>query len=158
MKAFLPVFVFLLAAACGTAMMTAHPPLESRGLKPGAKFRVVATIGANGSNDAFRLSRHVRERLNAAGIAAVASGGRWETQYEAIRDICQRTDVLIDGVVIVDVTVLTLIDCENGLTAYAASGTSGSPGIDVLTDRLIVFLNQGPEGPPPTFGSERPIS
>ncbi|HUK20359.1 MAG TPA: hypothetical protein VLV45_02240 [Gemmatimonadales bacterium] len=145
-------------AACGSVIMTAHPPLESRGLKPGAKFRVVATIAANGSNDAIRVSRHVRERLNAAGIPAVASGGRWERQYEAIREICQRTDVLVDGVVIVDVTVLALIDCENGLTAYTVSGQTGSPGIDVLTDRLIAFLNEGPEGPPQTFGTERPIS
>ncbi|HUL50083.1 MAG TPA: hypothetical protein VLT79_08730 [Gemmatimonadales bacterium] len=154
---------FILAAvigmgACGTVFMTAHAPTESRGLKPGAKFRVVATIATGASENAIRVSAHVRDRLNAAGIPAVPSGGRWDSEREAVRDICERTDVLIDGVVFVEAIRLRLVDCENGMTAYAVSGETGSPGIDVLIDHLIAFLNEGPEGPGPSPGAERPVS
>jgi hypothetical protein len=138
--------LILVLGGCGRVFVRARPLEEKRSEIPGAKFKVLATISGDESRAARGVTANLRADLAKAGITAVPSAGRWETEKEAARAICARTDQPIDGVLLVTYGDLILTDCQTLTTAYSVDGdaSDGGPGIRAMTQRLIDYLKGNP--------------
>jgi hypothetical protein len=111
----------------------------------GSKFQRLALISGGNRGDRQVLAR-ARERLTGAGVTLVKRAGTWQTNADAVKEICTaRTDNTenVDGVVFVDWDTLTLHECETGVIATNITGSYA--GIDVLVDRLIRYLRVTPQ-------------
>jgi hypothetical protein len=123
-----------------------RPAAEKRSEIPGPRFKTVATISGDDSRAARRVTANLRADLAKAGITAVPSAGRWDTEKEAIGAVCARTDQPIDGVLLVTYSDLVLTDCQTLKVAYSIDGnpSEGGPGIRGMTKHLIDYLKGNP--------------
>jgi hypothetical protein len=149
--------VLLAGSGCGRSIFVqSRPAVEKRSEIPGSSFRAIATIASDDSRDALRLSANVRARLNDAGITAHPASGRWDTEEQALADICQRTESPVDGVLLVSAAELKLTHCSTREIAFHVEGdaSQGGPGIRHITERLIAYLQGAP--PPAEEGEPDP--
>jgi hypothetical protein len=137
----------LLVGACGRSLfLRERPATETRSEVPGNNFKTLATLAATDDRAARRVTANLRADLNKAGVAAVPSSGRWDTEQEAYDDICAQKEKPVDGVLLVSYKDLSLIDCQSRQTVFAveADPAEGGPGIREMTRRLIGYLNGEP--------------
>ena len=147
MRVVLVAVALVLFAACGRSLfLRERPAAEKRSEVAGPKFKTVATISGDDSRAARRVTANLRADLTKAGITALPSAGRWDTEKEAIAAICARTDQPIDGVVLVTYSDIVLTDCQTLKTAYSIDGdpAEGGPGIRAMTQHLIEYLQGKP--------------
>ncbi len=134
----------LCATACGGSRMwlKERPATEKLTATPGNKFKSLATLAASDDRASRRMTTNLRSDLNNAGIRAIPSSGRWDTEREAFEQICAKPDAPVDGIVMVSYSDVVLVDCQTKQTAYSieADPTEGGPGIRHMTQRLIQYL------------------
>jgi hypothetical protein len=105
----------------------------------GTKFKVIATIAGGASRNEIRMSATVRKELSDSGWKGVARAGRWDTQSQAIKEICEPGDV--DGVLFVSYNRLELMDCTSHQLAWSVDGApERGAGIQDMTKRLMHYL------------------
>lgn len=109
----------------------------------GAQFKTIAVIAGDDSSPGLRMSVLVREQLNKEGWSAVKRAGRWQSENEAVADICRGTEQRVDGVLIVHYNQLTLRACSVDTTAYRITSSGGEMGLPQLGQRLIAYLRTG---------------
>ena len=144
----LPAVLWLLAA-CGPLFITPKPLSETRRIPSGQQFKTIATIATSSSQTGIGVEVHVRQRLLKAGIKAVPSAGRWNSDQEARDAVCAKPDASPNAVLMVSSAELQLFPCGDREPAYTVQGAAaeGGPGIDAMTKALIRYLLGQP--PPP---------
>jgi hypothetical protein len=113
---------------------------------PGGRFQVLASIAGGDARIDFQVSVTVRQQLQDSGFTVVRRAGRWDSQTEAVRILCEPP---VNGVLFIWYNRLELRDCvtEGGM-AYEIT-SRGQEGITHLTDRLIRYL-RSPAPPAPS--------
>jgi hypothetical protein len=119
-----------------------------------SRFRVVATVAGDNTRPGLQISATARERLADSGFTAIRRSGRWDSQAEAVRQICSPGQIPpVDGVLFIWYNRLELRDCTTEGAAYEIAG-QGSVGIQGMVDRLVMWLRRDdgpatPTTPPP---------
>lgn len=109
---------------------------------PPGRFHVLATIAGGNARTDLRISATARQQLADSGFTVIRKAGRWETQQEAVRQICAPGQVPpVDGVLFVWYNRLELRDCTTEAAAYEING-QGSVGITAMVDRLVQWLKR----------------
>lgn len=109
---------------------------------PPSRFHVIGTIAGGGSRTDLQISATVRQLLADSGVTAVRAKGRFDTQADAVREVCDPTETpSLDGVLFVWYNRMELHDCTTQRAAYEISG--GQLGITQMTDRLVAYLRRG---------------
>ena len=109
-----------------------------------SQLKVLATIAGGRSRADLQVSATVRQILTDSGITVVRHSGRFESQQDAVRQVCDNTaGERRDGVLFVWYNRLELFDCNSQRAAYEISG--GQQGITELTGRLLAYLRR--DGP-----------
>ena len=138
------------AAACGGPLFKkSRPSIERVNPNiPGGRFHVLVSIAGGDARTDLQISATVRQRLQDSGFTVVRRGGRWDSQTDAIRAVCES----VDGVLFIWYNRLELHDCaSDGNIAYEIS-SGGAEGVTQMTDRLIHYLRQpggADRAPPP---------
>jgi hypothetical protein len=150
-----PALVVAVAATGAGFLAACTRPLFDRALPaiervnpniPGGRFHVLAGIAGGDARTDLRVSVTVRQQLQDSGFTVVRRAGRWDSQTEAVRAICEPP---VDGVLFIWYNRLELRDCvTQGAMAFEIS-SRGQEGITNLTDRLIRYLRRPPTAPPP---------
>ena len=113
----------------------------------GSKFKRIAVIADGPSRSDVQVTTRARERLTRAGVTLIRRGGSWETDSQAVREICVQNPAStdnVDGVALVGWNRVTLHDC--GSEKIATNITGSYAGIDALVDRLLRYMGQTPPG------------
>ena len=145
----LTLFALLSAAsaACDRPIFDRPGPLLERrnpAVAP-TNLRVLGSIAGGRSRPEIRMSVTVRQQLTDSGLTVLPKSGRWESQLQAVRDVCARTEApALDGVLFVFYNRLELYDCDSERAAYEISG--GNLGINQMADRLVSYLKQSSAG------------
>jgi hypothetical protein len=117
---------------------------------PGGRLKILSPIAGGDALTDLQISVTVRQQLQDSGFTVIRRAGRWESQSEAVRAICEPGEVpSVDAVLFIWYNRLELRECGTGATAYEIT-SGGKEGITVMTDRLIRYLKQGGEGPTTT--------
>jgi hypothetical protein len=117
---------------------------ERRSEIPGNGIKTIAVIAADDMGTTIRMSAQVRTQLSDGGWNAIRRAGRWESETQALEEICQpNADPRVDGVLIVSYNTLTLRHCETKGTAYRIEG-GGAIGLTEMAERLMNYLRTGP--------------
>jgi hypothetical protein len=135
-------------AACNRPLFDrARPTVERVNPNiPAGRFHVLASIAGGDARTDLQISVTVRQQLQDSGFTVVRRAGRWDSQTEAVRAICEPP---VDGVLFIWYNRLELRDCvTQGAMAFEIS-SRGQEGITNLTDRLIRYLRRPPTAPPP---------
>jgi hypothetical protein len=113
---------------------------------PGGRFQTIASVAGGDARIDLQVSVTVRQQLTDSGFTVVRRAGRWDSQTEAVRAICEPP---VNGVLFIWYNRLELRDCATeGATAYEIT-SRGQEGITGLTDRLIRYLRQPPAAQSP---------
>jgi hypothetical protein len=134
----------VLAAGCGSGRMGKieefpSPEVDVSGIK---RLTVIAD-GAQRSD--MQVTARARDRLTKAGVELVRRTGTWETDMQAVREICVQNPTAmdnVDGVILVGWNHVTLHDCASGKVATNITGNYA--GIDALVDRLLRYMGRTP--------------
>lgn len=111
-----------------------------------SRFRVLATVAGDNTRPGLQISATARERLADSGFTAIRRSGRWDSQAEAVRQICAPGSIPpVDGVLFIWYNRLELRDCTTEGAAYEIAG-QGTVGIQGMVDRLVMWLRR--EGSP----------
>ena len=117
---------------------------------PPGRFHVLATIAGGNARTDLRISATARQQLSDSGFTVIRKAGRWETQQEAVRQICAPGQVPpVDGVLFVWYNRIELRDCTTESAAYEING-QGSVGITGMIDRLVAWLKRDSVAPAST--------
>jgi hypothetical protein len=149
-----PALVVAVAVTGAGLLAACNRPLFDRALPaiervnpniPGARFHVLAGIAGGDARIDFQVSVTVRQQLQDSGFTVVRRAGRWDSQTEAVRALCEPP---VDGLLFIWYNRIELRDCATeGATAYEIT-SRGQEGITGLTDRLIRYLRRAPAAPP----------
>lgn len=109
---------------------------------PGSRFHTVVVIAGEDDQSDLQITARVRERLEQSGMTVVRRSGLWETEEQALAEICPvgGTPTGIDGVLFVWWNRLNLRDCETHRPAYQIRG--GYVGVDEMTRRLLRYFQE----------------
>jgi hypothetical protein len=112
---------------------------------PAGRYHVLAGVAGGDARIDLQISVTVRQQLQDSGFTVLRRAGRWDSQTDAVRAICEPP---VDGVLFIWYNRLELRDCATvGAMAYEIS-SGGQEGITTLTDRLIRYLRRPPAAPP----------
>jgi len=114
---------------------------------PGGRFQVIASIAGGDSRTDLRMSVTVRQLLQDSGFTVVRRSGRWDSEADALRGICE-PGAGVDGVLVVWYDRLVLRDCSSTVTAYEINA-GNEKGIAGMAYSLIRYLRREPGAPPP---------
>jgi hypothetical protein len=113
---------------------------------PAGRYHVLAGVAGGDARIDLQISVTVRQQLQDSGFTVLRRAGRWDSQTDAVKAICEPP---VDGVLFIWYNRLELRDCATeGATAYEVTG-GGQEGITKLTDRLIRYLRRKEAAPPP---------
>jgi hypothetical protein len=129
------------ALALAGACFTPNRALESArpGLPPG-RFRTLAVIAGDDGRHDLNIMAGVREQLREGGFEIATHRGRWETEIQAIEELCRIQAA--DGMVTVYFDRLTLRACPETEVVYQIRG-GGELGVPQMARRMIEFLRTG---------------
>src|SRR5581483_11818477 len=119
----------------------------------GTKFKTIATVAETDYGSDIRLTVQLREQLIDGGWHAVARAGRWDSESDAVSEICAPGADPVDGVLFVTYDHLALYDCATRSRAYdiRSSPQAGGLSLPKITGRLMRYL-RGKKGKPlPAF-------
>lgn len=140
-----------IGAACNRPLFDKPRPAVERMNPdiPPSRFRVVAAIAGDNTRPGLQISATARERLADSGFTVIRRFGRWDSQAEAVRQICAPGQIPpVDGVLFIWFNRLELRDCTTEGAAYEIGG-QGTIGIQGMVDRLVKWLRRddGPATP-----------
>jgi hypothetical protein len=136
------------SSACRKLFQQVKPSVERVNPNiPGGRLRILSPIAGGDALTDLQISVTVRQQLQDSGITVVRRNGRWDSQSDAVRIICEPGEVpSIDAVLFVWYNRLELRECGTGATAYEIT-SGGKEGITVMTARLIRYLRQTAASP-----------
>lgn len=140
---FRSIMLSMLVAAAGCGGMAKMGKMNQI-IEPGVDVsrikRITVIANGAGRSDA-QVAARARARLTKAGVTLVKRPGSWESDSQAVKDICvqrERSSDNVDGVVMVNWDRLTLHDCVTGKIGTEISGNYA--GIDAMVDKLIQYM------------------
>jgi hypothetical protein len=113
----------------------------------GSTIKRITVIADGPSRSDVQVTSRARERLTKAGLNLVKRGGSWETDTQAVRELCIQNPASndnVDGVVFVGWNHVTLHDCASQKIATRITGNYA--GVDVMADRLLRYMGHTPPG------------
>jgi hypothetical protein len=137
----------ILAVGCGPIFQKRKPSVERVNASiPGGRFQVIATIAGGDSRTDIRMSATVRQVLQDSGFTAVRRAGRWDSEADAVRQICEPVGT-VDGVLVIWYDRMVLRECRTLTSAYEVEA-GNEKGITDMANSLIRYLRREPGAPP----------
>lgn len=137
----------ILAVACGPIFQKRRPSVERVNSSiPGDRFQVIATIAGGDSRTDIRMSATVRQVLQDSGFTAIRRAGRWDSEADAVRSICEPVGT-VDGVLVIWYDRMVLRDCRTLTSAYEIEA-GNEKGITEMASSLMRYLRRQPGAPP----------
>lgn len=131
------------AVACGPVFQKRRPAVERvNSAIPAGRFQVIASIAGGDSRTDIRMAVTVREVLQDSGITVVRRSGRWDTELDAVKGICEPAGA-VDGVLVIWYDRMVLRDCRTQTTAYEISA-GNEKGITEMATSLVRYLRRPP--------------
>jgi len=133
--------------ACGPVFQKRRPAVQrANATVPAGRFQVIASIAGGDSRTDIRMSVTVRQVLQDSGITVVRRAGRWDSELDAVKGICEPVGA-VDGVLVVWYDRMVLRDCRTQVTAYEINA-GNEKGITDMAYSLIWYLRVGPSAVP----------
>jgi hypothetical protein len=134
----------MVVAGCGSARMGKIEEFPSPEVDV-TSIKRLTVIAGGGTRSDMQVTSRARERLTNAGVDVVRRAGTWETDTQAVREICVQSPTStdnVDAVVMVGWNRVTLHDCASGKIATNITGNYA--GVDALVDRLLRYMGRTP--------------
>jgi hypothetical protein len=134
----------VMVAGCGSARMGKIEEFPSPEVDA-STFKRITVIADGARRSDMQVTARARERLTNAGVELVKRAGTWETDTQAVREICVQNPTAtdnVDGVLLVGWNRVTLHDCASGKIATNITGNYA--GVDALVDRLLRYMGRTP--------------
>jgi hypothetical protein len=111
----------------------------------GNVIRTMGLLAGDQTSMARQMTARVRRRLEAAGLTILRTSGNWDSEVDALVEICAQQEPSPDGVVVIKWDSVKLRMCQTGHPrAFEARGAY--EGLEELTDQLLSYLGLTPRG------------
>ena len=141
-RGYVVLSALVVIAGCGSGRMGKIEEFPSPEVDASAIKRI--TVIADGSRRSdMQVTARARDRLTKAGVELVKRAGTWETDTQAVREICVQNPTAtdnVDAVALVGWNRVTLHDCASG--KFATNITGNYAGVDALVDRLLRYMGR----------------